>query len=188
MSGTVSRTVAPGLLIAMPQLADPNFERAVVLMIEHGKRATLGLVINRPSEIPIAEVIDSLGMKWAGDPEAVVWSGGPCEPNSGWLLHGPAPVADASGVIRVSEDVMLSTSETQLRAVAADPPEAVRFLLGYAGWGELQLEAELAAGSWVVAEARTELVFGTPPEELWEAAIRSLGIEPASLVPAPGVH
>ncbi len=181
-------TVAPGLLIAMPQLGDPNFERSVVLMVEHERRGSLGLIINRPSDTPLADVLPSLGMEWGGDPLAVVWSGGPVEPLSGWLLHPPVPVVDPSGVIRVSEQLMLSISPDQLRAVVGNPPDLLRFLLGYAGWGELQLESELAAGAWLLAEATPELVFGTPPPELWQTAIRSLGIDPASLVPASGVH
>ena len=182
------RTVAPGLLIAMPQLGDPNFERSVVLMVEHESEGSLGLVINRPSDTPLAEVLSSLEMEWKGDPLAVVWSGGPVQPLSGWLLHPPLPVVDSSGVIHVSEQLMLSTSPDQLRAVVGNPPDQLRFLLGYAGWGGLQLESELASGAWLLAEATPELVFGTAPEELWETAIRSLGIDPANLVPGSGVH
>ena len=118
----------------------------------------------------------------------MVWSGGPVQPLSGWLLHPPLPVVDSSGVIRVSEQLMLSTSPDQLRAVVGNPPDQLRFLLGYAGWGGLQLESELASGAWLLAEATPELVFGTAPEELWETAIRSLGIDPANLVPGSGVH
>ena len=72
--------------------------------------------------------------------------------------------------------------------LAARPPVRLRFLLGYAGWGALQLEHELAEGAWLLAPATAELVFATPAEDLWEVAIQSLGIDPSSLVPATGVH
>jgi putative transcriptional regulator len=183
------RSVAPGFLIAMPQLPDPNFERSVVLMIEHGPSGSLGLVVNRPSELRLAEVIETLGFEWSGDPEAVIWNGGPVTPRSGWLLHEPIPeVEDGEGLIEVTHGIYLSTSAEHLRSVAAAPPARLRFLLGYAGWGAAQLESELASGSWLLAPATSQLLFDTPPELMWQAAIRSLGIDPGRLVPAQGVH
>jgi putative transcriptional regulator len=183
------RTVAPGFLIAMPQLPDPNFERSVVLMVEHGPKGSLGLIVNRPSDLRLAEVLQTLGFEWAGDPDAVIWSGGPVTPQSGWLLHEPLDeVVEPESAIEVVGGIHLSTSPTHLRSVAAAPPARLRFLLGYAGWGAAQLESELANGSWLLAPATPQLLFDTPPERMWQAAIRSLGIDPASLVPAHGVH
>lgn len=180
--------IAPGLLIAMPQLGDPNFYRSVVLMVEHGSEGSLGLVVNRPSDLLVSEVVSSLGVDWSGDPGAVVWNGGPVQPRSGWLLHGPAEITDEEGALYLCDDIMLSTSPEQLRAVAGAPPPHVRFLLGYAGWASSQLELELAEGAWLLAEASSELVFRTPSEAMWHAAIRSLGVDPGTLFPAGGVH
>src|SRR5215510_5305745 len=89
--------LAPGLLLAMPQLQDPNFTRSVVLMIEHGDSGSFGLVINQPSPIRAIELLDSLGMAWAGDRDAVVWSGGPVSPATGWVLHEPYDALPATG-------------------------------------------------------------------------------------------
>ena len=72
--------MAPGLLLAMPQLADPNFSRSVVLMIEHGPQGSFGLVINHPSPIKASELLESLEMQWGGEDAAVVWAGGPVSP------------------------------------------------------------------------------------------------------------
>jgi putative transcriptional regulator len=183
------RTVAPGFLVAMPQLPDPNFERTVVLMIEHGAQGSLGLVVNRPSELRLAELFETLGFEWAGDPDSRIWSGGPVAPRSGWLLHEPlAEVESGEGLLEVTDGIWLSTSADHLREVAAAPPARLRFLLGYAGWGASQLESELASGSWLLAPATAKLLFDTPPEQMWQAVIRSLGIDPASLVPAQGIH
>src|SRR5258707_406400 len=91
-----SANLAPGLLLAMPQLADPNFSRAVVLMIEHNEHGSFGLVINHPSPIKASELLDSLEMHWHGDDAAVVWAGGPVSPSTGWVLHEPVGIAVAN--------------------------------------------------------------------------------------------
>ena len=184
--------LAPCLLLAMPQLMDPNFERAVVLMVEHTAEGSFGLIVNRQSQIPVSELMLTLDIEWLGDPAAVVWYGGPVMPATGWLLHAPIQAEededDGEDAILVAPGLMLSTSPKQLTSVAARPPVRVRFLMGYAGWGAAQLESELAAGSWLTTQATPELVFDTPPERMWEAATRSLGIDPATLVPASGIH
>ncbi|MFQ5515259.1 MAG: YqgE/AlgH family protein [Myxococcota bacterium] len=183
-----TETIAPGLLLAMPQLQDENFTRSVVLMIEHTRNGSFGLVVNRPTLIPVAEVLINLGVEWGGDPEATVWTGGPVMPGTGWLLHEPVELASGEGRIPVTEHIVLSTSPERLKVLAAHPPTNIRFLMGYSGWGASQLESELAAGSWLVAEATADLVFGTPAEEMWEAAMRSLGVDPSTLVQTHGVH
>src|SRR5262245_28260716 len=98
-----SANLAPGLLLAMPQLADPNFSRAVVLMIEHGDQGSFGLVINHPSPIKASELLDSLEMSWAGEDSAVVWAGGPVSPSTGWVLHEPIGMAEpGQGTIEIT--------------------------------------------------------------------------------------
>src|SRR5580704_17107047 len=107
-----SANLAPGLLLAMPQLSDPNFSRAVVLMIEHSDVGSFGLVINHPSPIKAAELLDSLEMSWRGEDNAVVWAGGPVSPSTGWVLHEPVGLAPASsgGTIEITSTISLSTS------------------------------------------------------------------------------
>lgn len=182
------RTLAPGLLVAMPQLPDPNFNRSVVLMIEHSEESSLGLIVNRPATLLVSEVLEQLEIEWAGIEDAVVWQGGPVEPYRGCVLHAPVPVAADDAPIEVVPGISLSTTADQLRELAGRPPASFRFLLGYSGWGEGQLEREMAEGAWLLAPATADLVFGTPPDQMWEAAISSLGIDPATLVPAGGIH
>jgi putative transcriptional regulator len=179
--------IAPGLLLAMPQLLDPNFQRAVVLMVEHGEGGSFGLVVNRPTPVAVARVLETLQLEWRGDPGATVWSGGPVSPRSGWVIHEPA-MTDAAPGLELVPGLILSTSPEQLRALAAAPPPKLRFLMGYAGWGGGQLEGELAEGSWVHAAVNPDLIFGTHPDQLWAAVLESIGIQPASLVPGSGVH
>lgn len=173
----------------MPQLADPNFSRAVVLMIEHGENGSFGLVINHPSPIKATELLDSLEMSWRGDDSAVVWAGGPVSPSTGWVLHEPVGSAPlGQGTIEITSTISLSTSPDRLRAIASAPPRNVRLLLGYSGWGPGQLAQEMARGAWLHTAADPRLVFETPPEDMWEAAMKSLGIDPRDLFIGRGVN
>jgi putative transcriptional regulator len=181
-------TVAPGLLIAMPQLADPNFHRSVVLMIEHQSEGSFGLIVNRPSENRVIDLLESLEIVWRGRPADVAWWGGPVQPETGWILHEPVAELGDNITREIAAGIHLSSAPEALRLLAKTPPKRIRFVLGYAGWGAEQLESELADGSWVNSDLTAELVFDTPPEKLWEVAVRRLGIEPQSLVQASGVH
>jgi putative transcriptional regulator len=88
----------------------------------------------------------------------------------------------------IAPGLHLSSAPEALRILAKNPPKRMRFVLGYAGWGPEQLEGELADGSWVNSDVTADLVFDTPCDQLWSVAVRRLGIEPESLVPASGVH
>ena len=187
--------LAPGLLLAMPQLVDPNFTRSVVLMIEHGEDGSFGLVINQPSPNRAAELLESLDMEWNGRADEVVWAGGPVAPTTGWVLHEPVDGLEStqglgsSGTVEVSPAVALSTSPEKLRALAASPPRRLRLLLGYSGWAPGQLATEMTRGSWLYADADPALIFDTPPDEIWTRAMASLGIaNPESVVQGRGVH
>jgi len=185
-----SSNLAPGLLLAMPQLADPNFSRAVVLMIEHGDHGSFGLVINHPSPIKATELLESLEMSWHGADSAVVWAGGPVQPSTGWVLHEPVDVAQAGvgGTIEITSSISLSTSPDRLRAIASQPPRKIRLLLGYSGWAPGQLANEMSRGAWLHTAADPNLVFDTPPGEIWGTAMRSLGINPRDLFVGSGVN
>lgn len=184
-----SANLAPGLLLAMPQLADPNFSRAVVLMIEHSDQGSFGLVINHPSPIKATELLESLEMVWRGEDAAVVWAGGPVSPSTGWVLHEPVgSPGGGQGTIEITSTISLSTSPDKLRAIANQPPRNIRLLLGYSGWGPGQLAQEMARGAWLHTAATTRLVFETPPDEIWDRAMESLGINPRDLFTGKGVN
>ncbi|GIW40849.1 MAG: UPF0301 protein [Candidatus Binatia bacterium] len=182
------KSLAPSLLLAMPQMTDPNFARSVVLLCEHGKEGTMGLVVNRPTTTPLSSVVqwESLAARAS---DVRVWIGGPVEPHRGWILSRFDP--GTRDRIEIGESLYLSGSVEALRRFLSAPPELRRqgrFLLGYAGWAPGQLEGELAASAWLNAPLELDLVFETPPERMWDAAVRSLGIDPASLQMGPGVH
>ncbi len=182
--------LAPGLLIAMPQLLDPNFTRAVVLMIEHNEQGSFGLVINQPSPLKAHELLTSLEMVWRGEDDAVVWSGGPVSPTTGWVLHEPVGgLGTGPGTTTIAPGIALSTSPERLRALAERPPSQIRLLLGYSGWAPGQLAGEMARGSWLHADLAPRLVFDLDVDEMWTEAVRSLGISnPESVVQGRGIH
>jgi putative transcriptional regulator len=181
--------LAPALLVAMPQLLDPNFKRSVVLLVHHDGDGTFGLVLTRESEIEVDDLCSSLGIEWQGSDALRVSWGGPVQPNTGWVLFGDAGEPDESeDTTEVADGVHFAGSLATLRRVAETPPERLRLFLGYAGWGPGQLESELAQGAWLVAPVSTELVFGVRPDHLWVQVLRELGVDPTTLVSTPGIH
>lgn len=182
------RSLAPTLLIAMPQMLDPNFSRTVVLLCRQEDDGALGLVINRPTDTLVSTIV-AIDNPPEQDNKMIVWVGGPVEPERGWLLLGFDP--GSPDALAVGAGLYLSASVDVLRALmeSSDATEKYgRFLLGYAGWAGGQLESELAQSAWLTAEVSRKLVFETPAERMWEAAIRSLGIDPFALQTGGGVH
>lgn len=179
--------LAPAFLVAMHQLWDPNFRGSVVLMLHHDDEGAVGLVVNRTTDIHMAALCETFGFTWKGAPELRVDWGGPVQPELGWMLLGDAGF-EAPDLESVSEGIQFTRSNDALRKVAETPPRRMRMFLGYAGWGPGQLERELAQGAWLVAPVTPQLVFETPKDRLWGDVVRSLGIEPATLVQTQGVN
>ncbi|HVH17033.1 MAG TPA: YqgE/AlgH family protein [Myxococcota bacterium] len=184
-----SDPLAPALLVAMPQLLDPNFKRSVVLVIHHDSEGTFGVVLNRTTEIRAAQLCESIEVDWQGDPEAEIHWGGPVQPQTGWVLFEDNESEEGDEDVReVVPGISFAGSLAVLRRMALEPPSRLRILLGYAGWGPGQLESELAQGAWLVAPADASVLFETDVDAMWAQVVRSLGIEPATLVASRGVH
>ena len=184
-----SSSLAPAFLLSMPQLADPNFSRTVVLLCKHNEDGALGLVINRPL-VTTGRVTVNLDPPVSTDRELQVWVGGPVEPQRSWVLVGEEPSEEEElRGLRIADSLYLSTSPDLLRRLLGPaPPSTARLIVGYSGWGPGQLEAELEASSWLMSDIDRDLIFNTPHERIWEAAIRRLGADPASLQMSRGVH
>jgi len=181
-------SLAPTLLLAMPQMLDPNFARSVVLLCKHEREGAMGLVVNRRTDT-LASSLVILEPPPKSDSGLEIWVGGPVEPQRGWLLLGHDPGSDES--LAIGAGLFLSASADVLRRLIEDGGEGnteQRLFLGYAGWGGGQLESELAASAWLTADVSKSLVFETDPEQMWETAIRSLGIDPCALQMGSGVH
>jgi putative transcriptional regulator len=179
--------LAPAFLVAMDQLWDPNFRGSVVLMIHHDEQGGVGLVVNRSTDLPMSSLCETFGLTWRGEPEMRVDWGGPVQPELGWMLLGEGS-AEVPEVEAVTDGIRFTRSNEVLREVVANPPRQLRMFLGYAGWGPGQLERELAQGAWLVAPVSPRLVFEAAKESLWDEVVRSLGIEPATLVQTQGVN
>ena len=183
--------LTPGLLLAMPQLEDPNFHRSVILLCRHEEDGALGFIVNRPLEIPAAELLDLGEESCQTDLPLTVWEGGPVGQERGWLLCREEP--GEGETLSICDGVYMSSSQAHLKTVLARDagdctPERVRLLLGYAGWGPGQLDSELAASAWLNLPVDLDLLFHTPSDKVWESAIRSLGVDPTAIAPGPGIH
>ena len=172
--------LTPGVLIAMPSLIDPNFNRTAVLMLQHNDEGSLGLVLNRPTKHACAEVARSLDIEWEQSDQQVISVGGPVEPQSLWMVHPDEWVFDDS--IQIGAGLAVSRSETALRQMCVAGEEKVRMFIGYAGWGPGQLEQEIKEGAWLVTDQTKNLVFQTPDTDIWTEALRQMGVDPGFLV------
>ncbi len=185
----MSTSLAPSFLLSMPQLVDPNFNRTVVLLCKHSEEGAFGLVVNRPL-VTTGRVVVNLEPPLSTDRELQVWIGGPVEPQRSWMLVGEQLAeAETARGMRITDELYLSTSPDLLRRLLEpNPPARTRLVVGYSGWGPGQLEAELHASAWLLSDVDTNLIFNTAPEQMWEAAIRRLGADPAALQMSRGVH
>ncbi len=177
-------SLAPTFLVAMPQLQDPNFNKAVVLLCEHNEDGAMGLVVNRGTETRASEIVDFEPPPKA-DTGLEVAIGGPVDPARGWLVLSE----EYEDAVKIAEGVYLSASSDLLRdLVEGNKPTChCRFLVGYAGWGPKQLDRELTDSAWLTVPLNRHLLFETPPDDVWELAIRQLGIDPNALTMGPGV-
>lgn len=172
------------LLIAMPGMGDQRFERTVIFLCAHSAEGAMGLIINKPApELRFADLLEQLGIPAtiAGTPETRVHFGGPVEHGRGFVLHSADYDIDGA-TLKVSADFAMTATVEILRDIAKGAgPERGLLALGYSGWGPGQLESEIQANGWLTAAADPDLVFGNRDARKWEAALRSLSIDPRLL-------
>jgi putative transcriptional regulator len=174
-------SLAPALLLSMPQLVDPNFCKAVVLLCKHTDEGAFGLIVNRPL-LTTGRVVVSLDPPMSTERELQVWVGGPMEPQRSCMLVGGSPDEDANTGMRIGDAMYLSTSPELLRRLLEpNPPSSTRLIVGYSGWGAGQLEAEIQDSAWLISDVDRDLIFGVPPDRMWEQAIRRIGADPVTL-------
>ncbi len=165
-------------LIAMPSLRDPNFSQTVTYICAHNEDGAMGLVINRPANCELGEILTQMEM--SPDDRAIaklpVYQGGPVHTDRGFVLHEPDSRWDSS--IRVSDALGITTSRDILHAISENTgPENFLIALGYAGWTAGQLEEEIKENTWLNVSADPEIIFNTPCELRWTSATALLGIE-----------
>lgn len=159
------------LLVATEEMADPRFAESVIYMVRHDAEGALGLVINRPlAKGPLDDLLKGFGVKSQNPKgEIIIHYGGPVGSRQGFLLHSDDVALESS--TRVKEGIAM-TSDTQLLEAMAQGkgPRLALFMLGYAGWGPGQLEAEIQAGSWFAIPGDKSLIFGKDAEHKWKQA------------------
>lgn len=169
-------------LMAMPELADPNFAKTVTLICEHTPEGAFGLVINRPHALVILEQVFkefnmAVNQKIAKSP---IYMGGPVHGEEIYILHGPP--FDWRGALQVTPTLAVTNTMDLLEALAVGTgPFKARMMLGCAGWGPGQLEQEIRENAWLTQDASDRIVFQVEPDDCWEEAVKSLGIDPLLL-------
>lgn len=168
-------------LIAMPNMADPNFSGALTYIADHGEQGALGVVVNRPIDLQLSTLFEQIGLSLPeGLGDRIVFFGGPVQTERGFVLHSPPQTY--SSTLNVNDTVSLTTSKDVLEAVSqGDGPAKFMVSLGYSGWSAGQLEQEIAQNAWLSVEADPKVIFDLPPEARLPAAMKLLGIDLANL-------
>jgi len=168
------------LLIAMPSLADPNFERSVTLICQHGPEGAMGVIVNRQSNLSVQYILEQLELpidqiEAVNDP---VFLGGPVQTERGLVLHDSD--YQYASTLPVNEHLSLTVSKDIMEAFAKNKGPSRRFVaLGYAGWQSGQLEQEIEQNAWLFVTLDETIVFDTPVEHRWQRAASLLGVDMA---------
>jgi putative transcriptional regulator len=202
MASPVSELKTPLFLLAMPQILDPFFRHSVVLLVHHdAAEGSLGFIVNRPTELKLKDILEDLEIPWQAEESPFAFFGGPVRPEVGTLLFLDRDGQDreppdrwrdksASEAAAEGEDLLdrqicpgvsASQNVSDLEKLEARPDGSFRLYLGYAGWGEGQLEHEILRNDWLIAPVLTDLIFSGSPEEAWRAALSSVGVNPDQL-------
>jgi len=168
------------LLIAMPSLDDPYFQRSVVYICEHDEEGAMGLMINQPiAQLSVKQLLAKLEMPHGDSKNQFnqqVYNGGPMTQERGFILHSPQAPWSSSALL--APGVMLTTSKDILQVLGTDDaPDDYLITLGYAGWSAGQLEQELLDNSWLTLKAEPQILFNTPVEDRWQQATQQLGFD-----------
>ncbi len=182
------------LLLATPSMADNFFQDSVVLLCHHDDDGSMGLVLNHTQDISVFDVLDDMGL--CTEPRAraeaqmsfedkPVFEAGPVDGFRGFVLHDSNNIYEST--MDLSEDLYLTTSKDVLEDLAKGRgPQRFLLLLGYAGWESGQLEDELIANDWLLAEPSQTLIFDAPCEHRWALGARSIGFERSQLISQVG--
>lgn len=171
------------LLIAMPGLGDPRFERTVIYLCAHSTDGAMGLIVNKPlNDVAFTDLLDQLDLSAAAPATQVqVHIGGPVEPGRGFVLHSSDYSTDG-GTLDITDKIGMSATVEVLEALSTGTgPKQALLALGYAGWGPGQLESELQDNGWLTGDATEDILFGANDDDKWHAAIRAMGFDPVML-------
>ena len=184
MASAPSDLQVPVLLVAMPHVLDPYFHRTVILLIHHDDDGSFGFILNRATGIRVEEILKGMNISWGGQPDALAFFGGPVQPQLGSVVcSGLSPDFLDAGLSGndIGGELAVTQHIGDLERLSADLPQRFRLFLGYSGWGQDQLMEEILRNDWLTAPVRQDLVFPDDPSKAWSEALRSVGVDPASL-------
>jgi putative transcriptional regulator len=190
MTGAEGGFLTGRILIAMPGIGDPRFERAIIYICAHDEEHALGLALNRPVEgLTFADVLKRLDIPATIDlPQDLVLIGGPVRRENGFVLHtddyaSPVPPGTQASTLKIGDGIALTATKDVLEAIASHnrQPRRAVMALGYAGWGAGQLERELKENVWLTCDADEALLFDADHETKWARALAKIGISPQHL-------
>lgn len=176
------------MIVAMPAMGDPRFDRAVILICAHSDEGAMGLIVNKPlPELSFSDLLTQLQIDSSDRRRDInLHFGGPVERGRGFVLHSP-DYRGGSATTHVGSAYGMTATLDVLEALARGRgPERAFLALGYTGWGPGQLEGELARNDWLVAEASDDLVFGAENTGKWAGALAGIGVSPLTLSPTSG--
>lgn len=176
------------LLIAMPGMADPRFDRSVVLVCAHSDGGAMGLIVNKPNhDIAFSALLEHLGVPYAPNGRDIrVHFGGPVERGRGFVLHS-SDFSLGPGTMKVGSGLLMTATLDILESIGqGEGPENVLLALGYSGWGPGQLESEILRNDWLTCDVPPGLIFAQDDGAKWTAALRSMGIDPLTLSATAG--
>ncbi len=176
------------LLIAMPGMGDPRFEKSVVFMCAHSADGAMGLIVNQPAlDLAFGDLLDQLEIDAADETlPTQIHVGGPVEHGRGFVLHS-ADYALEDATLRVDDRFgMTATLEILEDMALRRGPGRALLALGYSGWAPGQLEAEIASNGWLTTDADPDIVFSSDNTQKWERALASLGVDPLTLSASAG--
>lgn len=184
----IESTLAGKLLIAMPDMSDPRFANTVIYMCAHSDEGGMGLIVNKPqNDVNFQKLLAQMDIPTApGIPEIEVHFGGPVDHQRGFVLHSN-DYASEGGTLDVDDTFRMTATLEVLEDIAkGDGPAISMLALGYAGWGPGQLEHEIGQNGWLTCPATEQIIFGTPNEKKWSAALNEMGIDPLLLSSTAG--
>lgn len=175
--------LAGKILIAMPGMADPRFSRSVVLICAHSDDGAMGLVLNKPiRELNFHSFLEQIGIKpTPAEREIRIHFGGPVEQGRGFVLHSTDWTSGEATMIIPGGFSLTGTIDILEELAGGRGPESALVALGYAGWGEGQLESEIRRNDWLIADVTRDLAFRAEDDQKWAEALKVLGIDPIML-------
>lgn len=177
------------MLIATPAIGDPRFARSVIIVCAHNEEHAMGIVVNKKmGELELSDLLDQLGIESSiALPKQAVLAGGPVDRDRGFVIHSD-DYRHEEATVELSPGLGLTATKDVLEAIASDKaPHHSVLALGYAGWGPGQLEDELRANAWLTCDVSEALLFGEDLDGKWEAALKSIGVDPAMLSSLTGM-